>query len=134
MQWALLIAINLHVLSVITWAGFTFALARTSAAQIERLFLPQMGAAFVGVASGSWLWSLTHEGRFGPAERVLAIGVIAALLALLLQVVSGTSVLRRSAVAPDRLSATIKTAAIGQRIAAALLAFTALTMASDRFL
>jgi hypothetical protein len=36
--------------------------------------------------------------------------------------------------APDRLSNTIKTAALGQRAAAGLLIFTVLTMASARFL
>jgi hypothetical protein len=134
MQWPVLIAVNLHVLSTIAWAGATFSLARTSAAQIERFILPEIGAAVVGAGSGYWLWTLTHEELFGKANPVLAAGGIAALLALLVQIVTGTPVLRDKAMAPDRLSSTIKTAALGQRIAAGLLAFTALTMASARFL
>jgi hypothetical protein len=134
MQWPVLIAVNLHVLSTIAWAGATFFLARTSAAEIQRFILPEIGAAIVGAGSGYWLWMLIHEGPFGTAERVLAAGGIAALLALLVQIITGTPVLRRKAMAPDGLSNTIKAAALGQRIAAGLLAFTALTMASARFL
>lgn len=134
MQWPVLIAINLHVLSTVTWVGFTFSLARMSTAQIEQFILPEIGTAVVGALSGYWLWTLFHEGAFGRAELALATGAAAALLALLEQIVTGTPVLRRKAMAPDRLSNTIKTAALGQRAAAGLLIFTVLTMASARFL
>jgi hypothetical protein len=50
---------------------------------------------------------------FGRAGLALATGAAAALLALLVQIVTGTPVLRREAMAPDRLSNTIKTAALG---------------------
>jgi hypothetical protein len=43
MQWPVLIAINLHVLSTVTWAGFTFSLSRMSTAQIEQFILPEIG-------------------------------------------------------------------------------------------
>jgi len=134
MQWPVLISVNLHVLSTIAWAGSAFSLARISAAQIERFILPEIGDAVVGTVSGYWLWTLIHEGPLGKAELALAAGAAAALLALLVQIVTGTPVLRRKAMAPDRLSNTIKTAVLGQRIAAGLLAFTVLTMASARFL
>jgi hypothetical protein len=130
-QISLILAVSLHVLSVVGWAGFTFAMARTGAAQFERLFVPQMGAAVTAVLSGGWFWGLTHRGGFGSAETLLAFGVACALMALALQATSGAMLLRR--LRAQGGGAPRGQAAIGQRIAAGLLALTLVAMASARY-
>jgi hypothetical protein len=130
-QISLIVAVSLHVLSVVGWAGFTFAMARTGAAQIERLFVPQMGAAVTAVLSGAWLWGLTHRGAFGRAETVLAFGVACALLELPIQATTGAIALRRP---PEHGGGAARSRAVlGQRISAGLLAFTLIAMAAARY-
>src|SRR3979409_726209 len=81
MQIALIIALSLHILSTVFWAGTTFTLARTGGVGGEQLFRPQMGAAVVAVLTGGYLGHLVHAGAFGTAEQILAVGALAALVA-----------------------------------------------------
>jgi hypothetical protein len=129
-QISLILASSLHVLSGAGWAGLTFAMARTGAAQIERLFVPQIGGAVIAVLSGGWFWSLTHRGAFGRAEIVLAFGVALVLTALAIQAITGRSAIRAAA---DHEAAAHARAAIGQRISAGLLAVTLIVMAAARY-
>ncbi len=129
MQIILIVATVLHILPAVAWAGFTFTMARTGASQVETLFAPQLGAGTVAILAGGWLWSLTHEGVFGPAEMMLALGALAAVAALAIQAVSGGSITRRLRDDPQLRGR----AAIGQRIAAGLLAIAIICMASARY-
>jgi hypothetical protein len=129
MQPALIVASVLHVLSAMAWAGFTFTMARTAAANIETLFAPQLGAGGVAILAGGWLWPLTHQGGFGEAEMVLAVGALAALAAFMTQAISTGPIIRRLRDDPQLRSR----AGIGQRIAAGLLAITIICMASARY-
>lgn len=52
MQTALVIALSLHVLSSVFWAGSSFALARTGGAGGEQLVFPQLGAATIAILTG----------------------------------------------------------------------------------
>ncbi len=81
MQTTLIIVLSLHILSSVFWAGSSFTLARTGGIGGEKLFRPQMGAAVVAVLTGGYLGHLVHAGSFGPAEQVLAVGAVAALVA-----------------------------------------------------
>src|SRR5258705_9040415 len=81
MLYVLMAVLSLHVLSAVFWAGTSFALARTGGLGGARLFRPQMGAAFVAVITGGYLWSQLHAGGFGTPERVLAIGAACAVIA-----------------------------------------------------
>src|SRR3982074_3732400 len=81
MQIALIIALSLHILSTVFWAGTSFTLARTGGVGGEQLFRPQMGAAVVAVLTGGYLGHLVHAGAFGTAEQILAVGALAALVA-----------------------------------------------------
>src|SRR3979411_2849163 len=81
MQTALIIALSLHILSSVFWAGTSFTLARTGGAGGEQLFRPPMGAAVVAVLTGGYLGHLAHAGAFGTAEQILAVGAVAALVA-----------------------------------------------------
>jgi hypothetical protein len=132
MQPVLIVAVCLHVLSATAWAGFSFAMARTAGANVERLIRPQLGAAVVAVLSGGWFWSLSHAGAFGTPEKVLALGVVAALLALLVQAATALPASRALARSPEA-QAPRRRAAVGQRIGAGLIALTLVCMASARF-
>src|SRR5580700_9307859 len=81
MQIALIIALSLHILSAVFWAGTSFSLARTGGAGAAALFRPQMGAALIAVLSGTYLWSRLHEAGFGTTEMVLAVGASCAMAA-----------------------------------------------------
>src|SRR5260370_2809816 len=81
MQIALIIALSLHILSAVFWAGTSFTLARTGGAGGEQLFRPQMGAAVIAVLSGFYLAHLVHSATFCTTEQVLAVGALPALIA-----------------------------------------------------
>jgi hypothetical protein len=124
MQIGLIIALSLHVLSSVFWAGTSFTLARTGGAGGEQLFGPQMGAATIAVLTGAYLGHLAHAGAFGTAERILAAGVQV--------VVGGRAIrsLRKRTTDEPRARSRIATA---QRVAAALLAITAVCMGAARY-
>jgi hypothetical protein len=129
MQVIVIVATVAHVLPAVAWAGFTFALARTAAANVERLFALQLGSAGVAILGGVWLWSLNHGGGFGPAERLLALGALAAIAAFAAQAVSTGPVLRRLGEHPELR----RRAAVGQRVSAGLLVVAILCMTSARY-
>ncbi|MGL3211025.1 hypothetical protein [Bradyrhizobium sp. BR 1433] len=72
MQTVLIIALSLHVLSSVFWAGSSFTLARTGGLGGEKLLFPQIGAATVAIVTGATLWRLVHEGSFGLSEQILS--------------------------------------------------------------
>lgn len=133
MQIVLIIALSLHVLSSVFWAGSSFTLARTGGAGGEALFRPQMGAALVAIVTGGYLGHLAHEGAFGTAEKILAAGALAALIAAVVQAAIGGGAIRslRAGIA-DEAGARSRLAT-AQRIAAVLLAVTAVCMGAARY-
>ena len=114
MQTTLVIALVLHVLSGVFWAGSTFMLARAGTGAAAGLVGPQMGAAAIVIVTGALLWHLVHSGSPGRTEYILLVGAVAALIAAGVQGLSG----RRVA---------------AQRIAAVLLAVTVICMAAARY-
>jgi uncharacterized membrane protein len=133
MQIALIIALSLHILSTVFWAGTTFTLARIGGVGGEQLFRPQMGAAVVAVLTGGYLGHLVHAGAFGTAEQILAVGALAALVAAGVQGAIGGRAIRslRTGTA-DEADARSRIAK-AQRIAAGLLAVTAVCMGAARY-
>ncbi len=133
MQIALIITLSLHILSSVFWAGTSFTLARTGGIGGEQLFRPQMGAALIAVLSGGYLGHLVHAGSFGTAEQILAVGALCALIAAGVQGAIGGRAIRslRSGKA-DEAGARSRIA-LAQRIAAALLAVTAVCMGAARY-
>jgi hypothetical protein len=129
----LMAAISLHVLSAVFWAGSTFTLASVAGASSERLFAPQMAAAFVAILFGGYLWRALHRGTFETMEKVLGLGVVCALLALAVQlVIAGMAVRNLSRKSGDGDTQRFRIV-VAHRIAAALLAVTTLSMAAARF-
>ena len=81
MQAIVIVALVLHVVSGVFWAGSTFALARMGGNQAREFLRPQLGAAATAIVTGALLWYLLHRGSEGTSERVLATGAIFALIA-----------------------------------------------------
>jgi len=132
---ATLIAITLaaHVLSSIFWAGSTFTLVRLEGLGGVRLVVPQTGAAVVAILTGAYLGRTLHGASFGTFEQVLLVGIVAALVAVALQIVVGfraVAAMRRARL--DEKSAQ-RQIAIAQRFAAGLLAVTVICMAVARY-
>jgi hypothetical protein len=133
MQATLIIALVLHVLSGVFWAGSTFALARIGGNQADRFFRSQMGAATVAIVTGGVLGFLLHRGTAGIQEHLLGIGALCALLAAAVQGASARAVKQLSAAGAGDAVAASSRVAISQRIAAALLAITVICMAAARY-
>jgi uncharacterized membrane protein len=132
MQTALIIALSLHVLAAVFWAGGTFVMAR-GAADGRRLARPMMGAALVTLLSGGYLWHALHGAAFGKPETMLAVGIAGALLALLLQAGGGALTRRQMARGALPLEQAQTRMAKIQRFAAPLLAVTIVCMAAARY-
>jgi hypothetical protein len=133
MQIALIIALSLHILSAVFWAGTSFTLAQTGGAGGEQLFRPQMGAAVIAVLTGLYLGHLAHGGAFGPAEQVLAAGALAALVAAGVQGAIGGRAIRSLRNGKADEAGARSRIATAQRVAAALLAVTAVCMGAARY-
>lgn len=129
----IVIALAIHVLSSVFWAGSTFTLARLSGLGGERLVLPQAGAAIVAILTGGYLGHTLHGTDFGLFEQVLLGGIAAALIAFVLQIAVSVRTLaafRRERL--DEMSAQ-RQIAMAQRVAAGLLTITVICMAIGRY-
>jgi hypothetical protein len=133
MQIALIIALSLHILSSVFWAGTSFTLARTGGVGGEQLFRPQMGAALIAVLSGGYLGHLAHAGSFGTAEKILAVGALAALVAAGVQGAIGGRAIRSLRTGTADEAGARSRMATAQRVAALLLALTAVCMGAARY-
>ena len=134
MRIILIVALVLHVLSGVFWAGTTFALARTAGNQAALFFRAQMGAAAIAVVTGGVLWFYLHHGPLGTPGHLLAIGALCAFLALGVQGMMVASALQKlPAPAESEGSRVRRRVATGQRIAAALLMITVTCMAAARY-
>jgi len=109
-----MVAISLHVLAAVYWAGSTFALAGMGGSGSERLFRPQMAAAAIAILSGGYLWHTLHHGVFGTMEKVLHVGIASALVALAVQAV--VSVARSKTCAGGQMTGTPSAGASLSRI------------------
>jgi hypothetical protein len=129
-----IVALTVHVLVSVFWAGSTFTLARSSGLGSERLVFPQLGAAALAVLTGGYVWHNLHASSFDRAEQVLLLGVACALIAAVVQAAIGIPALRRfhnGRLDVERVRSRI---GIAQRAAAALLAITVTTMVLTRYL
>jgi hypothetical protein len=133
MQTVLIIALPLHVLSSVFWAGSSFTLARTGGLGGEKLLGPQIGAATVAIVTGATLWRLVPEGSVALSEQILAGGATAALAAIAVQIIVGGGAVRQLRNGTAEQSAARSRLAVAQRIAAGLLAITALCMGAARY-
>jgi|SRR5215472_13018896 len=134
MQVLLIATLVLHVLTGVFWAGTTFTLALTVGAHADRLFRPQMGAAVLVLLTGGLLWHLAHDGTFGTAEQLLAVGALCAIAAGGVQgMVTGPVLRKQSAGGGFERSALHARMVTGQRVAAGLLAITVICMAAARY-
>jgi hypothetical protein len=133
MQTVLIIALSMHVLAAVFWAGGTFVLARLGGVGGPRLRAPMLGAAIVTLLTGGYLWHAVHGAAFGLPEKVLAVGIASALLAFIVQV--GADARTRWQLARGTLPEAAAQArmVLVARLAAGLLAITAICMAAARY-
>src|ERR1019366_640675 len=117
----LIIAVSLHVLAAVFWAGTTFTLARTGGVLSEQLYRPQMAAAAVAVLAGLWLWTLTQGDAFATLQVVLTIGALCAVAAAGVQGAIGGAAIRGLARGALTEATARPRIALAQRIAAVLL-------------
>jgi len=134
MQYVLILAAALHVLTTAFWAGTTFALARTGGAAAERLFGPQLAAALLAFASGGYLGHTLHAHAFGRPEQVLMAAIAASAAALLVQAALVGRVLRTLRDGARDQARARAQAALAHRVAAVLLGLAAIGMATARYL
>lgn len=130
---AIVIALSLHLLSSVFWAGSTFGLARSGGQGAATLFRPQMGAAGIAMLAGVYLWSQLHAGGEGMPEHVLGIGAVCAIIAAGVQgMLVGRAVraLRNGSLTEAEARGRFVTA---HRIAALLLAITLICMGVQRY-
>jgi hypothetical protein len=132
MIFPLMIAISIHVLAAIFWAGSTMGAAITKVIN-RRLFIAQMVAALTVIAAGTYLWTKLHGGEQGPAERGLDVGAGCAILALLIQaIIVGPMVMRRDGPVTELM--TRSRGMLAYRAATGLLVVAAISMAVERYL
>jgi hypothetical protein len=128
-----IITLSLHALAAVYWTGSTFVLARDPQLSAIAQFRPQMGAAVIVVLTGAYLWHLQHEGGFGPVERVLAVGALCAIAAAGVQGALVGGGRRRLASGEIVEAEALRRIALGERIAAALLAVALICMVAARY-
>lgn len=121
---AFVIVLAVHMLASTFWAGSSLVLARTGGLGLDRLRMPQLGAAVVAIASGGYMGHALHGEGMTPMLKVLMAGAACALLAAIAQAVA--AVRARSGSAPGLGIAV-------QRVAAVLLAITAVCMVVARY-
>lgn len=133
MQYVYIVVIGLHVMAGVFWAGTTIAVARDPDIRAERFFRPQMGAAGLAFLTGLLLWYFFHEGAFGSMEKVLALGILTALIAAGVQgaLVGSASSQLAGADAATQTELRAKMTR-GERIAGGLLVITVLCMATAK--
>jgi hypothetical protein len=133
MQATVIVALVLHVVSGVFWAGSTFALARSKAPHDREFLRPQLGAAVVAIVTGALLWYLLHRGSEGASEHVLATGAVFAFIAAGIQIVTGLSGRVLAGVGGLDGAQAANRSLIGQRLAAACLLVTVICMATARY-
>lgn len=133
MQVELIVAIILHLLPGTFWAGSTFALARNGGLGAEALLWPQIGAGVVAMIAGIYLWIQLHAGSFGRFEQVLALGALAAVIAMILQIVICGPAVRALMSGSDGQLAARHRAALGYRISGGFLALAIIFMGAGRY-
>jgi hypothetical protein len=93
-----------------------------------------MGAAGVAILTGGYLGHLVHAGTFGMAEATLAAGAFCALVAAGVQALIGGRAIKTLRNGTADGPAARSRIATAQRVAAALLAVTALCMGAARYI
>lgn len=133
MYYIYIVALGLHVMAGVFWAGTTFTIARDPEIKAERFFGPQMGSATLAVITGALLWYFFHNGLFGNMEMVLALGIVSALAAAgVLGALVGPARAQLAGATSEKETLLRARMARGERIAARLLALTVLCMAIAR--
>jgi hypothetical protein len=122
-------AFCVHVLAGVFWAGSTITLAMVGHGN-RTIHAAQLIAGALVLGAGTYLWHTLHAGNFGDAERILAVGAISAVIALVIQCAfMGPELFGIR----DRPVLGVASLPI-QRIAAVLLCIAAVAMAASKYI
>lgn len=109
------IALIVHVLPAVFWAGSTFVVAHGSAENARHLFRSQMGAGAVTILAGGYLMSTGMAGAFvmwGAAAAIVAYVVQIAMVAPVLGKLPGDADAAKRAITGNRIAAVLLALAI----------------------
>jgi hypothetical protein len=126
------VILPLHMLAGLAWLAAAVVVSMNAGKGGEKLFAPQMGAALVAFVSGGYLWHVFYGAQFGPAQKVLTAGVLAAIVAAGVQgalIGRAKRALTKGTLAEQPARARI---ALAHQIAAGFLIVTALCMVMAR--
>ena len=131
--YSLIATLTIHVLAGVFWAGSTSAMANLGDASAARLFPFQMGSAAVTLATGAAMWWFQLGSSFSLHEKILLVGLVAAVLAATVQILFVGRSRRALAASPESEAAIVGTMTTGNRAAAGLLMITVASMMIARF-
>ncbi|MFB8343725.1 hypothetical protein ACWGNA_20915 [Brucella cytisi] len=132
--YALIATLTIHVLAGVFWAGSTSAMANLGNENAGRLFPFQMGSAVLTILTGVGLWWFQLASDFGAHEQVLLLGILAAVIALAVQLLFVGGVRGALAAAPEiEKPAIVSTMTRGNRAAAGFLMIAVAAMVISRF-
>jgi hypothetical protein len=128
----LALILPLHMLAAVVWLGLAVIVSMNAGKGGEKAFRPQMAAAVVAFLSGGYLWHVFYGAQFGPAQKALAFGVVAAIAAAGVQGMMVGRSRRKLANGTLTEEAARPRIARAHQIAAGLLIVTVLTMVMAR--
>lgn len=133
MDTLMIVAIAVHALSGVFWAGSSATVANLRGGSAERLFPFQMGAAGLTVLTGLALWAYWRGASFTLSSQILLAGIVCAIIAGAVQGSMAGRARRALAADPSREAELRPRFALAHRIAAGLLMVTVVTMVTSKF-
>ena len=126
MDYVPIVLVAIHAMSGVFWAGSTGAMANLKGALAEKIFPFQIGSAGAAILVGILLFAFYRGFSGSTSDWILITGIIAAAIALIVQV---------ALIAPARGSgeAARPRMALANRIAAGLLSLTVATMVIAKY-
>ena len=126
MDYVPIILVAIHAMSGVFWAGSTGAMANLKGALAEKIIPFQMGSAGAAILAGILLFAFYRGFSGSTSDWILITGIIAAIIALIVQVAFIAPAQGSGEVARPRM-------ALANRIAAGLLPLTVATMVIAKY-
>ena len=126
MDYVPIVLVAIHAMSGVFWAGSTGAMANLRGEMAEKLFPFQMGSAAAAIIAGILLFGFYRGFSGSTSDWILIVGIVAAIVAVVLQGALIGPVRRAGDAARLRM-------ALANRIAAGLLTLTVVTMVVAKY-
>ena len=132
MNIAVALVLPLHMLAAVVWLGLAVVVSMNAGKGGEKAFRPQMAAAVLAFLTGLYLWHVYYGPRFGAPQKVLAFGVVCAVVAAGVQGMMVGRMRRQLKKGTVTEEAARPLIARGHQIAAGLLVITLICMVMAR--